>query len=72
MPAFFSVSSLLLDAADDTSDTSSVSPSSDAAEWIKVYGAVFGKSEEAEKLFDAKVKETKKNDNGVNDEKTDK
>ena len=42
------------------------------AEWIKVYGAVFGKSEEAEKLFDAKVKEAKKNDNGVSDEKTDK
>ena len=42
------------------------------AEWIKVYGAVFGKSEAAEKLFDAKVKEAKKNDNGVSDEKTDK
>ena len=42
------------------------------AEWIKVYGAVFGKSEEAEKLFDAKVKKAEKNDNGVRDEKTNK
>ena len=42
------------------------------AEWVKVYGAVFGKSEEAENLFDAKVKKAEKNDNGVRDEKTNK
>ena len=42
------------------------------AEWVKVYGAVFGKSEEAKKLFDAKVKKAEKNDNGVRDEKTNK
>ena len=36
-------------------------------EWIKVYGAIFGKSDEARKLYDEKVKTT--NEKGAADEK---
>lgn len=36
-------------------------------EWIKVYGAIFGKSDDAQKLYDEKVKNT--NEKGAADEK---
>ena len=36
-------------------------------EWIKVYGVIFGKSDEAQKLYDEKVKTT--NEKGASDEK---
>ena len=32
------------------------------AEWIKVYGALFGCDEEAAKIFEKKVKEAEKNE----------
>ena len=31
-------------------------------EWIKVYGAIFGKSDEAQKLYDEKVKSIEESD----------
>ena len=32
------------------------------AEWIKVYGALFGCEEQADKIFEKKVKEAEKNE----------
>ena len=34
-----------------------------SAEWIKVYGAIYGKAEEAEKAFDEYVKNNDKKKN---------